>query len=321
MGNTDVLSSTELPSMHTLHSVQFSCSVVSNSLRPRELQHARSPCPSPTPRVYSNSRPSSQWSHPTISSSIVPFSSCLQSFPASGSFPISQLFKSGGQSIGVSASASALPMNIQDWSPLGWTGWISLLSKGLSRVSSNTTVQNLQFFGTQLSLEKKMATHSSILAWKTPQTEKRGWATDHGVTKSQTQLKWLNTHTKTAFFIVQLSYPYMTTGKTIALTRQTFVSKVMSLLCLFIQYQKMCYLLTLCCVVLSCSFVSYSLQPHRLFTTRLLCPWKFSGKNTGVVCDFFLQGIFLTEGSNLSFLCLLHWRIDSLSLFQIRKCL
>ena len=224
-----------------------------------------------------------QQSHP-----VVPFSSCLQSFPASGSFPISQLFESGGQSIGVSASASALPMNIQDWFLLGWTGWISLLSKGLSIVSSNTTVQNLQFFGTSLSLEKEMATHSSILAWKTPQTEKPGWATDHGVTKSQTQLKWLNTHTKTAFFIVQLSYPYMTTGKTIALTRQTFVSKVMSLLCLFIQYQKMCYLLTLCCVVLSCSFVSYSLQPHRLFTSRLLCPWNFSGKNTGVVCDFFL---------------------------------
>ena len=116
------------------HSVQFSHSVVSDSLRPHELQHARPPCPSPTPRVYANSCPSSRWCHPAISSSIVPFSSCPQSFPASGSFPISQLFASGGQSIRVSASASVLPMNTQDWSPLGWTGWISLQSKGLSRL-------------------------------------------------------------------------------------------------------------------------------------------------------------------------------------------
>ena len=131
---------------------QFSCrSVVSDSLRPHELQHTRPPCPSQTPRVYSNSRPSSRWCHSAISSSVVPFSSCLQSFPASGSFQMSQLFASGGQSIGVSASASVLPMNAQDWSPLGWTGWISLKSKGLSRVFSNTTVQKHQFFSTQLS--------------------------------------------------------------------------------------------------------------------------------------------------------------------------
>ena len=128
------------------NSVQFSHSVVSDSLRPHELQHARPPCPSPIPRVYSNSRPSSQWSHPTISSSVVLFSSCPQSLPESGSLPMSQLFASGGQSIGVSASASVFPMNIQDWSPLGWTGWISLQFKGLSRVFSNTTVQKYQFF-------------------------------------------------------------------------------------------------------------------------------------------------------------------------------
>ena len=115
-------------------------------------QHARPPCPSPAPRVYPNSCPLSWWCHPTISSSVVPFSSCPQSFPASGSFQMSQLFTSGGQSIGVSASTSVLPMNTQDWSPLGWTGWISLQSKGLSRVFSNTTVQKHQFFGTQLSL-------------------------------------------------------------------------------------------------------------------------------------------------------------------------
>ena len=121
-------------------------SVVSYSLRPHEPQHARPPCPSPTPRVYS------QWCHPIISSSVVPFPSCLQSFPASGSFPVTQFFASGGQSIGVSASASVLPMNIQDWFPLRLSALISLLSKGLSRVFSNTTVQKHQFFGTQLSL-------------------------------------------------------------------------------------------------------------------------------------------------------------------------
>ena len=133
-------------------SVQFSRSVVSESLQPHRLQDARLPCPSPTPRVYSNSCLSSRWFHPTISSSVFPFSSCPQPFPASGSFPMSQLFASGDQSIGLSASASDLPMNIQDWFPLGWTGWISLQSKGLSRVFSNTTVQKHQFFCAQLSL-------------------------------------------------------------------------------------------------------------------------------------------------------------------------
>ena len=133
-----------------LSSVQLSHSVVSDSLRPHEPQHARPPCPSPTPGVYPNSCPFSWWCHPTISSSVVPFSSCLQSFPASGALPMSQFFASGGQSIGVSASTSVLPMNTQDWFPLGWTGWISLQSKGLSRVFSSTTVQKHQFFSFQL---------------------------------------------------------------------------------------------------------------------------------------------------------------------------
>ena len=126
--------------LYIQYSVQFSHSVMSDSLRPRELQHTRSPCPSPTPRVHPNPCPLSRGCHPTISSSVVPFSSCPQSFPASGSFQMSQLFASGGQSIGVSDSASVLPMNSQVWSPLGWTGWMSLQSKGLSRVFSNTTV-------------------------------------------------------------------------------------------------------------------------------------------------------------------------------------
>ena len=131
-------------------SVQFSCSVVSGSLRLHGPQHPRPPCPSPTPGVYTNSCPLSQWCHPTISSSVIHFSSCLQSFPASGSFQMSQLFTSGGQSFGVSALVSVLPMNIQDWLPLGLTGWISLQSKGLLRVFSNSTVQKHQFFGAQL---------------------------------------------------------------------------------------------------------------------------------------------------------------------------
>ena len=158
--------------------VQFSRSVMSDSLQPHESQHASPPCPSPTPRVHPNPCPLSRWCHPTISSSVIPFSSHLQSFPASGSFPMSQLLASGSQSIGVSASTSVPPVNTQDWSPLGWTGWISLQSKGLSRVFSNATVQK---------------------------------------------------HQHSAFFIIQLSHPYMTTGKTIALTRWTFVGKVMSL--------------------------------------------------------------------------------------------
>ena len=149
---------------------------------PHGLQHARPPYPSPTPQACSNSCPSSWWCHPTISSSVVPFSSCLQSFPASGFFQMSQLFTSGGQSIGVSASASVLPMNIQDWFALGWTGWISLQSKGFSGI----------FF----------LNHSS-----------------------KASILW-----HSAFFMIQLSHPYMTTGKTIALTRRMFDGKVMSLL-------------------------------------------------------------------------------------------
>ena len=163
------------------HSDQFSRSVLSDSLWPHGLQHSRSPCPSPTPGVYSNSYPLSQWWHPTISFSVVPFSSCLQSFPKSRSFQMSEFFDSGGQSFGVSASASVVPMNLHYWFPLGWTSWISLQSNGLSRVISNTTVQKHQFLNS-------------------------------------------------AFFIIQLSQPYMTTGKTTALARWTFVSNVMSLL-------------------------------------------------------------------------------------------
>ena len=125
-----------------------------------EPQHARPPCPSPTPRVNPNLCPSSQWCHPTISSSVVPFSSCLQSFPASGSFEVSQFFTSGGQNVGVSASTSVFPMNTQDWSPLGWTGWVSLQSKGLSRVFSNITVRKHQFFGAQLSSQSSFHIHT-----------------------------------------------------------------------------------------------------------------------------------------------------------------
>ena len=141
-------------------SVQFSCSVVSNSLRPHESQHVRPPCPLPTPGVYPNSHPSSWWCHPATSSSVIPFSFCPQSLPASGSFPVSQLFSWGGPSIGVSASASVLPVNTQGWSLLGWTGWISLQSKGLSRVFSNTKVQKHQFFGAQLSSQYNSHIHT-----------------------------------------------------------------------------------------------------------------------------------------------------------------
>ena len=165
----------------TSASVQFSHWVVSNSLWPHGLQHARLPCPSPTPKAYSNSHPSSQWCHPTISSSVIPFSSHLQSFPASGSFPMSQLVTSGGQNIGASALASVLPMNIQEWFPLGLTGWISLQSKGSQESSPTPQFKSISYLAQ-------------------------------------------------AFFILLLSHPYMTTRKTIALTRWTFVGKVMSLL-------------------------------------------------------------------------------------------
>ena len=161
----------------------------------------RLPRPSPTPRAYSNSCPLSRWCHPTISSSVIPFSSCLQSFPVSGSFLVSQFFTSGDQSIGVSASASVIPMNIQDWFPLGWTGWIFLQSKGLSRVFSNTTIQKNQFFGTQLSLQSK------------------------GLSRVFSNTTVQKHQFDSAFFTIQLSHPYRTTWKTIALTRWTFVGK------------------------------------------------------------------------------------------------
>jgi len=141
-------------------SVQFSCSVMSDSLWTHELQHARPPCPSPTPGVHPNPCPLCRWCHPTTSSSVIHFSSCHQSFTESGSFQTNQLFTWGGQSIGVSASKSVLPMNTQDWSPLGWTGWISLQSKGFLRVFSSTTVQKHQFFCAQLSLYSNSHIHT-----------------------------------------------------------------------------------------------------------------------------------------------------------------
>ena len=144
----------------TFSSVQFSYSVGSDSLRPHDLQHTRPPCPLPSPGVHSDSCPSSRWCHPAISSSVVPFSSCPQSLPASESFPMSQLFSWSGQSTGISALASFVPKNTQDWSPLEWTGWISLQSKGLSRVFSNTTVQKHQFFSTQLSSQSSSHIHT-----------------------------------------------------------------------------------------------------------------------------------------------------------------
>ena len=147
----------------TWNTVQFSSSVVSDSLLPHRLQHVRFLCPSPTPWAYSNSQPSSWWLHPTISSPVIPFSSYLQSFPTPGYLPMSKYFKSGGHSIGVTASASVLTMNIQDWFPLGLTGWNSLQSKGLSRVFSNTTVQKYQFFSAQLSLWSNSHMHTWLL--------------------------------------------------------------------------------------------------------------------------------------------------------------
>ena len=148
------------PTQMVFSSVQFSYSVVSDSLRPHESQHARPLCPSITPGVHSNSCPSSRWCHPAISSSVVPFSACPQSLPASQSFPMSQLFASGGQSTGVSASASFPPKKSQGWSPSEWTSWISLQSKGLSRVFSNTTVQKHQFFGAQPSSQSNSQIHT-----------------------------------------------------------------------------------------------------------------------------------------------------------------
>ena len=145
---------------------QFTHSVVSNSLWPHESQHARSPCPSPTPRIHSNSCPSSWWCHPAFSSSVASFSSCPLSLPTSGSLPMRQLFSWGGQRIGFSASATVFPMNTQDGSPLGWTGWISLQSKGLSRVFSNTTVQKHQFFGAQISSQSN--SHIHTWPWEKP---------------------------------------------------------------------------------------------------------------------------------------------------------
>ena len=194
-------------------SVQFSCSVMSDSLRPYGLQHTKPPCPSPVPRVYSNSCPLSWWCHSTISSSVIPFSSCLQSFPASGSFQMSHLFVSGGQSIGVSASTSVLPMNTQDWSPLGWTAALGYLCSPRDSQESSPTPQFKSI-------------NSSALS----------------------------------FLYGQLSHPYMTTGKTIALTRQIFVGKVMSLLFNMLSSLVITFLPRSKCLLISCIHViSYSI--------------------------------------------------------------
>ena len=246
---------------------------MSDSLPPHEPQHARPPCPSSIPRVHPNPCPLSQWCHPTISSSVVPFSPCPQSFPASGSFQMSQLFASGGQSTGVSASTSVLPMNTQEWS-LEWTGWISLQSKGLSRVF-NTTVQKHQFFGAQPSLQSNSHIHTWLLEKPSVQLSHSVVSDSlrpHGLQHArfpcpskhwsfsfcpsneysglisfridwcylpaiQGTLKSLLQHLSlkvsilglSTFFMVQLSHPYMTTGKTLALTIWTFVNRVLSL--------------------------------------------------------------------------------------------
>ena len=177
--------------LKSISSVQFSCSVMSDSLQLHELQHARPPCPSPTPGVHSNSCPLSRWYHPAISSSVVPFSSCPQSRPASGSFPMSQLFTWGGQSTGVSALASFLPKKSQGWSPSVWTGWISLQSKGLSRVFSNTTVQKHQFFGAQPFSQSNSHIHRFVIVFL---LKRKLHSAVHGISRSQT---WLSNWTTT----------------------------------------------------------------------------------------------------------------------------
>ena len=212
-----------------LCSVQFSLSVVSNFLQSHGMQQAKLPCPSPTPSACSKSCPLSWWCHPTISSSVIPFSSCLQSFPASGSFPVSPYFTSGGQSIGASVSASVLSMNIQDWFPLGWTGWASLQPKGLSTVFSNRTVQKHSFFSIHLSL-------------------------------------WSNSHT------------HVTTGKNIALTRWTFVSKVMSVIFNMLSRLVMAFLPKSKCLLISClqSPSAMTLDPKKVksVTVSIVSPYS-----------------------------------------------
>ena len=195
-------------------SAQFRRSVVSDSLQPHESQHARPPCPSPTPGVDSNSCPSSRWCSPAISSSVLPFS-CLPSFPASGSFPVSQFFSSGGPSIGVSASASVLPINTQDWSPLGWTGWISLQFKGLARV-----FPSIRIFSSESVLCIRWPKYWNFSFSISPSNEHQDWSplewtgwTIHLNWCSKASILW-----HSAFFTVQLSYPYVTIGKTVALT-------------------------------------------------------------------------------------------------------
>ena len=224
---------------------------MSDSLQPHESQHARPPCPSPTPGVHLNPCPSSWWCHPAISSSVVPFSTCPQSLPASESFPVSQLFTWGGQSTGVSALASFLPKNIQDWTPLEWTGGISLQSKGLSRVFFNNTVQKHQFLST-VGLLQHHSSKASILRHST-------------------------------FFTVQLSRPYRTTGKTIALTRRTFAGKVMSLLL----------------NMLSRLVITFLPRSKRPLISWLQSPSAVILEPKKIQNFFYLTGIFLTLGNIL----------------------
>ena len=241
-------------------SVQFSHSVMSDSLRPHELQHARLPCPSPSPRLHSNSCPSSRWCHPAISSSVVPFSSCPQSLSASESFPVSQLFAWGGQSTGVSALASFLPKNTQDWSPLEWTGWISLQSKGLSRVFSNTTVQKHQFCSAQLSSQS----NSHIIA--TVQLTGISLLPEHPAKLLQSCLTLCNP--------IDSSPPGSPVPEILQARTLGWVAISIS------NTGKWKW---------RHSVVSNSLWPHRLQPTRLLHPWDFPGKSTEVGCHGLLR--------------------------------
>ena len=217
------------PALFLFIKIQFSCTFLSNSLQSHGLQRARLPCASPTPKGYSNSCPSRWWCYPTISSPVIPLFSCLQSFPASASFPVSQVFASGGQIIGVSASSLVLPMTIQDWFPLGWIGWIS--------------------FSVQGTLKTILQHHSS---------------------KSSVLWHW-------AFFIIQLSLLYMTTGKTIALTRWTFVGKVMSLLFNMLSRLVIAFLPRSKCLLISWlqspSAVIWSPQRIKSFTVSNVSPF------------------------------------------------
>ena len=269
---------------------------MSDSLRPHELQHTRPPCPSPTPRVHSNSCLSNRWCHPAISSSVIPFSSCPQFLPASGSFPMSQLFAWGGQRTGVSALASFLPKKSQDWSPSEWTGWISLQSRGLSRVFSGTTVQKHQFFGTQLSSQSNSYIHTWPLEKPWPWLKCSNFILLHvAVQFSQHHLprRLSFLHCILLLPLSKIRCPYMCgfiSGPSILFHWSLFL-----FLC---QYHTvlMCAKSLQSCPIL-CEPVDCS--------PRRLCPWDSPGKNTIVCCCALLKEIFLTQGLNAHLLCLL----------------